>query len=108
MLVPPSMPLAQGQGLGPYSGTELERLKGWLESPQKLLRLVAGAAAAPAGPPHPDAGETPPQEEEGLNPGRPPPPPARSPATPSNPACKKKTSSPWCGCWPTSPWSAAR
>ena len=64
MLVPPSMPLAQGQGPGPYSGTELERLKGWLESPQKLLRLVAGAAAAHAGPLHRDAVETRLQEED--------------------------------------------
>src|SRR3990167_9405528 len=64
MLVPPSMPLAQGQGPGPYSGTELERLKGWLESPQKLLRLVAGAAAAPARPPPPAARETRLQEED--------------------------------------------
>src|SRR3989338_34340 len=64
MLVPPSMPLAQGQGPGPYSGIELERLKGWLESPQKLLRLPPRAPAPPPGPLHRDAVETRLQEED--------------------------------------------
>ena len=40
------MPMGQDQGPGPYSGSELERLKGWLANPQKLLRVVTGTAAS--------------------------------------------------------------
>src|SRR3972149_6943605 len=44
MLVAPSTPLAQGQGPGPYSGTELERLKGRAGSPQERPGRPGGAA----------------------------------------------------------------
>lgn len=63
MSVPPSMPMGQDQGPGPHPGGELERLKGWLVSPQKLLRVVTGAAAH-AGPLHRDSVDTRLQEED--------------------------------------------
>src|SRR3990172_4568465 len=58
------MPMGQDQGPGPYSGSELERLKGWLANPQKLLRVVTGPAAAHAGPLHRDSVDTRLQEED--------------------------------------------
>src|SRR3972149_5833312 len=60
------MPMGQDQGPGPYSGSELESLKGWLANPQKLLRGVTGTAAAHAGPLHRDSVDTRLQEEDVL------------------------------------------
>lgn len=56
--------MAQDQGPGSRPGSERERLKGWLESPQRLLRVVSGAAAAHAGPLHRDAVDTRLEEED--------------------------------------------
>lgn len=49
---------------GGQSAREIERLKAWLENPQKLLHLVAGTAAAHAGPLHRDTVETRLEEED--------------------------------------------
>jgi len=50
--------MASEQGPGPQSSGELARLKGWLENPQKMLRLLTGTAGAHAGPLHRESVET--------------------------------------------------
>lgn len=54
----------QTQGPGPASGSEVERLKAWLENPQRLLHLVVASAAAHAGSLHREGVEAHLQEED--------------------------------------------
>lgn len=54
----------ENQGPGPGVGSEVERLRAWLENPQRLLHLVSATAAAHAGPLHREGVEARLQEED--------------------------------------------